>query len=80
MLTLLERVTKEHIQNIPESLANELVTLGSSELTAVQVSVTESSACLCVCVCVCVVCVLVCLYMCVSVCVSVYVCVGVLNN
>eukprot|EP00731_Ephydatia_muelleri_P026389 Em0018g489a len=32
----MERVTKEHIHSIPESLANELVTLGSAELTAVQ--------------------------------------------
>ena len=45
ILTLLERVTKEHIQNIPESLANELVTLGSAELTASQVSVAEIVLC-----------------------------------
>ena len=37
----MERVTKEHIHSIPESLANELVTLGSAELTAVQVSIAE---------------------------------------
>ncbi|KAL5467301.1 hypothetical protein EMCRGX_G031509 [Ephydatia muelleri] len=36
ILNLMERVTKEHIHSIPESLANELVTLGSAELTAVQ--------------------------------------------
>ena len=42
----MERVTKEHIHSIPESLANELVTLGSAELTAVQVSIAEG-----VCVC-----------------------------
>ena len=35
----MERVTKEHIHSIQESLANEMVTLGSAELTAVQVSI-----------------------------------------
>lgn len=46
LLRLMEKISKEHIHDISEELAKDLITLGSAELTLTEVSLLVTFVCL----------------------------------